>query len=232
MTRTSLRTIIIEDHEVTRLGLRKMLEGIPDIELVGEAGDGLKGLEICTELRPDLVLLDIGLPRMDGIECTKAIKAEIQTRIILLTSHSNREDVSAGLAAGADAYCLKDIGVDQLASAIRAVKDGAIWLDPGIASKIMGLLSPVSLPPKDQQKHQEETERTTSRETFNLSAREQEVLVLLVEGLSNQQIAARLFISLDTVKSHMRHIMDKLNVCDRTQAAVKAIKEGLIPGGR
>lgn len=241
MSHTHLRTVIVEDHEITRLGLRMMLEDISEIEVVGEAADGLAAIEMCIDLKPELVLMDIGLPGLDGIETTKAIKAAIQTRVVLLTSHAREEDVSAGLVAGADAYCLKNISLLQLALAVRAVRDGAIWLDPGIARQFIGLInqsaptsltspaSPASLTGNIQLKPDTVADSTPNNRV-SLSAREHEVLALLVEGLSNQEVGNRLHISTETVKTHMRRIMEKLGVSDRTQAAVKAVKEGLING--
>ncbi len=218
MSNTPITVIVVEDHEITRLGLKKMLETIPEIAVIAEAGDGKIAVSKAMELRPDLILLDIGLPGMNGIEATREIKLSLETKVILITSHKNNEDIFAALSAGADAYCLKDISASQLATAIRSVMDGAIWLDPGIAKQIIRALQPESRLPV----------QPAATNSFKLSERELEVLSLLVDGASNHQMANRLVISLETVKTHMRHILEKLRVADRTQAAVRAIKEGLV----
>jgi DNA-binding NarL/FixJ family response regulator len=164
--------------------------------------------------------MDIGLPDMDGIEATRVIKDTLSAKVILITSHDNNEDVLAGLSAGADAYCLKGINEIQLSNAIRSVMDGALWLDPDIAKRIVQLMQP--------QDNQTVRTATKAENPFHLSEREHQVLRLLVDGNSNQQIADAMYLSTETVKSHMRHLMEKLKVADRTQAAVKAVREGLI----
>jgi DNA-binding NarL/FixJ family response regulator len=215
----AINILIVEDHEISRLGLRKALEEIGEVSVIGEASDGQSAVSKAVELRPDLVLMDIGLPGMDGVEATRLIKETLSTKVIMITSHEAKEDVFAGLSAGADAYCLKGISSGQLANAIRSVMEGAVWLDPGIAKKVL-----------DQAVGKARKKQTTAEhETnpFGLSERESQVLNLVVEGLSNQEIAARLYLSQDTVKTHLRRVMDKLRVSDRTQAAVKALRHGL-----
>lgn len=218
-TNGTIRTLLVEDHEITRLGLRKALERLSEISIVAEAADGKTSVSKAIELRPDLVLMDIGLPEMDGIEATRLIKEALPTKVIIITSHEGEDDVFAGLSAGADAYCLKGASPSQLANAIRAVMDGAIWLDPGIAKHVLAQVNGRSAKPQLQLE--------TTETTFGLSDREKQVLNLVVDGLSNQEIADRLFLSQDTVKTHLRHVMEKLRVSDRTQAAVKAIRCGL-----
>lgn len=218
---------MVEDHEITRVGLRLTLEQSPDIEIIGEAADGKEATEAAIALRPHVVLMDIGLPSVDGIEATALIKKALpNTRIIMLTSHDNDRDIFAALGAGADGYCLKETATTQLVMAIKTVAEGAAWLDPGIAGKVlrasvMGAKpnsSPYTLSGADHQKVAGP----------RLSQREIDVLKLVVDGLSNQAIAERLFLSIETVKTHMRRIMEKLAVSDRTQAAVKAMREGLL----
>ena len=171
--------------------------------------------------------MDIGLPLLDGIDATGRIKDEMpETRIIMLTPHDSDRDVFAALGAGADGYCLKEVSGSQLISAIRAVADGVAWRDPGVASRVLRVgrrithhsllmsLAPRSFSPGIQ--------------ASSLSQRELDVLRLVVEGLSNQEIAGRLILSVETIKTHMRHIMEKMAVSDRTQAAVKAMRRGLV----
>lgn len=160
------------------------------------------------------------MPDMDGVEATKLIKDTVQSKIIVITSHDRDEDILAALSAGADAYCLKGISATQLANAINSVIDGAVWLDPGIAKQIVKLMSNRPEKPPD-----------SDINPFQLSERERQILGLLVEGCSNQQMAEKLFLSAETIKTHMRHVMEKLRVSDRTQAAVKAVREGLVPRG-
>jgi two-component system, NarL family, response regulator LiaR len=224
MDKVICRTLLAEDQEITRLGIRKMLEQVPYVDVVAEAVTGSAAVRLAFEMHPQLVLMDIGMPELDGIEATRLIKESLSCKVIMITSHDCAEDIAAGLAAGADAYCLKAITYVQLESAIRTVMEGAVWLDPDIAGRLLrplragaaGLSSWQHVRPENQ---------------FRLSEREQEVLGLLVEGCSNQQIASALHIGSETVKTHMRHLMEKLKVADRTQAAVKAVKEGLIPLG-
>lgn len=220
MSKDSISTLLVEDHEITRLGLKKALERIAEVSVVAEVGDGKSAVRKAVELRPDLILMDIGLPLMDGLEATKQIKeSSLPTKVMIFTSHDDEEDIMAGLSAGADAYCLKGITPNQLGNAIRAVMDGAVWLDPGIAKRVLD--QAVNKGPQKQAPVEKESN------VFGLSERESQVLSLVVEGLSNQEIADRLFLSQDTVKTHLRHVMEKLRVSDRTQAAVKAIRHGL-----
>lgn len=208
--------LIVEDHQITRTGLRLTIEQDSRFEVVGEAASGKTALAQAKELKPELVLMDIGLPEMNGIEAAKLIKSALPaTRVVMLTSHDSDEDIFAALAAGADAYCLKDIAREQLMNALKTVADGGGWLDPAIAGRVLRSSASRVLPPANESK-------------FMLSEREFEVLRLLVEGLSNLQMAERLNVSPETIKTHMRHIMEKLAVSDRTQAAVKALREGLV----
>lgn len=218
----TISIVIAEDHEITRVGLKLTLDQVAGLEVVGEAEDGLGAVAAVQRLNPQVVLMDIGLPLMDGIEATQKIKAEMPgVRVIMLTSHDSDQDVFAALAAGADGYCLKEISSSQLAMAIRTVADGAAWLDPGVASRVLRACSSAGI-------QSAAPGPEGAAPASPLSQREIEVLRLVVEGLSNQQIADRLTLSVETVKTHMRHIMEKLAVSDRTQAAVKAMRQGLV----
>ena len=206
---------------LTRMGLRAVVERFPDLKVIAEAENGKMAVDQAIALKPNAIIMDVEMPIMDGIEATKQVKLLApESNVLILTSHDHDDDVFAALAAGADGYCLKDANAEALAGAIRAVSSGASWLDPAIAKRV--LKASVGGIPKPQVKQEKRNEK------FGLSARQTEILELLVEGLSNQQMAERLFVSNETVKTHMRHIMEKLAVADRTQAAVKALREGLL----
>jgi DNA-binding NarL/FixJ family response regulator len=212
---------IVEDQPIVRAGLLFMLQRIQQVRVIGEAADGRTAVAGVLESRPDVTLMDIGLAGLDGIDATRQIKQGWpEARILILTAHESEEYVFASLAAGADGYCLKNASADQLITAIHTVKSGAAWLDPGIARRV--LRSSVATEPRKVK------EASEPRDKFALSPRELEVLQLLVDGLSNQDMAERLVVSVETIKTHMRHIMEKLVVSDRTQAAVKAVRQGLI----
>jgi DNA-binding NarL/FixJ family response regulator len=217
---------IAEDYEITRVGLRLTLAHVADFNVVGEAEDGLTAVDMVVKLKPHVVLMDIGLPGLDGIDATHRIKEESpDTRIIILTSHDSDRDVFAALGAGADGYCLKEVSSVHLASAIRAVADGVAWLDPAVAKRV--LQASVTNAPKPVSINDAKSAKPPATNS-PLSQRELDVLLLVVEGNSNQEIADKLILSVETVKTHMRHIMEKLCVSDRTQAAVKAMREGLV----
>ncbi|MBP6746024.1 response regulator transcription factor [bacterium] len=208
--------MLVEDHLITRMGLRFALEQVRDLIVVAEAADGNIAVTTALQVKPNVILMDIGLPGLNGIEAAKQIKAKDGTiGIVMLTSHSLDEDILAALAANCDGYCLKDVAADQLVNAIRTVHNGGIWLDPAIAKRVIKTFV-------------EQKPITTPVNSSTLTDRELEVLTLVVEGLSNQEIAERLILSTETIKTHMRHLMEKLSVSDRTQAAVKALRTGLV----
>jgi DNA-binding NarL/FixJ family response regulator len=209
----TLRILIVEDDPMMQLGLEQALENYPQLEIVGQAEDGYLGVEAALKLKPDLVVMDIGLPRLDGVAATKQIKAALpEIRVVVLTSHTTETEIIAALASGADAYCIKGASVDRLLSAIAAASEGATYLDPQIARRVIDNLKPPS----------------ATANTAQLSERELEVLKLMVEGYSNPQIAAALYLSPNTIKTHVRGIMNKLAVDDRVQAAVVALRSGLV----
>jgi NarL family two-component system response regulator LiaR len=217
-----VRVMIVEDHEIARSGLLIVLNSFDDLEIVGEASDGREAISKCLECSPEVILMDIIMPKMNGIDATREIKSKApQTRIIMFTTYSRDEDIFAAFASGADGYCLKEASAHQLYLAIQTVRTGAAWLDPSIADRVLKC-------------HNSDTARSPRPNNMSpelakgyLSPRELEVLNLVVEGLSNQQIAERLGVGNETVKTHMRHIMEKLQVADRTQAALKAVRAGL-----
>lgn len=217
-----VRVLMVEDHKLMRVGLRALFEDFKDIEIVAEAQNGKDAIEKCRLMKPEVVLMDIGLPDMSGIEATKKIVEQFENiRVIMLTSHISEKEVTESLTAGANAYVMKDINTEYLVMIIKTVKDGAMWLDskavPFIRDKNSGIIPP----------------RQMSRANFkahhaNLTEREYEVLKLVVDGKSNSQIAETLTISEHTAKAHVCNIIQKLVVDDRTQAAVKALREGLV----
>jgi DNA-binding NarL/FixJ family response regulator len=219
----SIKIVIVEDHEFTRIGLKMFLEKVPDFAVIGEASDGKEAVDEVLRLQPRVVLMDIGLPTIDGIEATRQIKKTLpDVKIIMLTSHNSDEDIFAALSANANGYCLKNVASNQLESVIRTVAEGAAWLDPGIANRVLcAFASPEKQPVVGRAPRAKSVDAP-------LSPRETEVLRLVAAGLSNQQIAERLDLGLETIKTHIRHIMEKLTVSDRTQAAVKAMKQGLV----
>ncbi|MDR3615846.1 MAG: response regulator transcription factor [Candidatus Obscuribacterales bacterium] len=242
-----INVLLVEDHALTRIGLKTVIKRTDDINVIGEATNGLEAIEMAESLMPDVILMDVGMPKMNGIQAAKAIvEKNPQVRIIMLTQHDNDRDIMASLASGASGYCLKDVEPERLFVAIRAVSAGDAWLDESIAAKVLRLYSttteaatiePVmteAVLSESSMKNPAPVAQTTTAKTFDrpapeaLSPRETEVLTLIVEGLSNQGIADKLIISLPTAKTHVRNILNKLSVDDRTQAAVHAMRRGLI----
>lgn len=232
-----MRVLIVEDHELARFGLSMALGERDNITVVGEAQNGQEGLDLALSQKPDIVLMDIGMPVMNGITATQLIKEQAPTmRVVILTSLSNPEEVLASIAAGADAYCMKDIKIDRLHQVLDMVMEGAIWLDPAIARLVMhslpnGPTGAAAVEPDPGAKAQEPTQKPTHykrRYNTDLTERELEVLKLIVGGKSNKEIAAILQVSSHTAKAHVANIIQKLAVDDRTQVAVKALKDGLV----
>ena len=218
----TISVIIIEDFKLTRVGLRCALNSNEDIQVVAESDNAVEGLGLIERHNPDIVLMDLGLAGMNGIEATLKVKEmKRDTKVIALTSHDREEEVIAALSSGAMAYCLKDIDPTKLADVIRDVVDGVCWLDPLIARKVLDAF------PK------QETlgilkDRSSEEGRVPLTERECEVLKHLVDGKSNTEIAKELIVSVHTAKAHVCSILQKMCVNDRVQAAVKAVKEGLV----
>lgn len=222
------RVLIVEDHQMTLVGLKMLLEKDNGIEVVGEAGNGLEAVTLASSTQPEIILMDIGLPEMDGVEATQKIKQNHPgIRIIMLTSKDNEQDVFASLSAGADAYCMKGISIEALTAAIEAVKEGTAWLDPAVARMVLGRFQG-STPAPEPQTSGIAVEVPVSIGDCPLTSREMEVLKLIVDGLSNPEIADRLTITKATAKAHVHSILQKLCVDDRTQAAVLAMRQGYV----
>ncbi len=233
----AIRVLLVEDHALTRLGLKTALKRTNDITVIGEAANGQEAVAAAAELKPDVILMDVGMPVMDGIQAAKKIIDEDPSRrVIMLTQHDNDRDILASLAAGASGYCLKDVAPERLYTAIRSVFAGDAWLDATIASRVLKHYTegePAEQPepeaePASQAPATGPAPAPDRPMVEPLSSRELEVLKLIVDGLSNQQIADRLIISLATAKTHVRNILNKLAVDDRTQAAVHAMRRGLV----
>lgn len=207
-----IRVFIADDHTVVRNGLKSFLIAFDDFELVGEARNGEEAVRLCIQARPDVVLMDLMMPVMDGAAATRLIREnQPQTQVIALTSFKEQELVQATIQAGAIGYLLKDVSADALANAVRAAAEGRPTLAPEAAQALI-----------------QSTRRAESQPGSDLTEREREVLALMVEGLNNQQIAERLVISLSTAKAHVSNILAKLNVSSRTEAVSLALKNKLV----
>jgi two-component system, NarL family, response regulator LiaR len=210
----SLQILIVEDDPLIQLGLEQYFQEFTQFKIVGQETDGYLGIETALKLKPDITIMDIGLPQLDGIAATQQIKqASPELRIVMLTSHNTETEMMAALASGADAYCIKGTSMMGLLAAIATAQEGGIYLDPQIARQAIKNLKPIS---------------TSTNNLGQLSTRELEILQLIVEGHSNPEIAKRLYLSLSTIKTHVHNIMNKLAVNDRVQAAVVALRSGLV----
>jgi DNA-binding NarL/FixJ family response regulator len=230
-TPQQIKILLVEDHLLTRVGLKTVIERQGDFSVIGEAENGEEAVRKAGDLQPNIVLMDVGMPIMDGIEAARKIKEQHKgIEVIMLTSHDNERDIFASLAAGAGGYCLKDVEPERLYSAIRSVVSGDTWLDSAIASKVLKQYSgsPSASAAIGAGHSAPSPAQPQSPLPEPLSPREVEVLALVVEGLSNQEIADKLIISLATAKTHVRNILNKLAVDDRTQAAVSAMRRGLV----
>lgn len=241
----NIRVVLIEDHALTRVGLKATLDQANQVEIVGEAATGLQGLKLLESTLPDVAIVDIGLPDIDGIELTRRFKKflaefvqqQTVTKVMMLTMQGNENSVLAAFAAGADSYCMKDASLDRLIQAIQSTYEGNSWVDPSIAQIVLQNLKSSNV------SHQTSTNAQTSitgyvpsltgeqeqiLSTYPLTQRELDVMELIVDGCSNAEIAEKLYITVGTVKTHVRNILNKLCVNDRTQAAVMALRSGLV----
>jgi NarL family two-component system response regulator LiaR len=207
-----IRVMLVDDHTMVRQGLATFLKVYDDLQMVGEAADGDAAIRLCAEILPDVILMDMALPVMDGPTATHAIRKQYpQVQILALTSFNEGDLIKKALEAGAIGYLLKDVSADELAKAIRAAHAGRTTLSPEAAQ---ALVKNVNQPPAPGQ---------------DLTSREYEVLALLIEGLNNTQIAASLSVSPSTIKSHVSNILSKLGVSSRTEAVVLALRKHIIP---
>jgi DNA-binding NarL/FixJ family response regulator len=209
MSEPTIRVVIVDDHAVLRAGLEQLLAGQPDLEVVGTAASGGEAIELVRELRPDVVLMDLQMPGIDGVAATREIVAEQLADVLVLTSYSDAERIVGALDAGAMGYLLKDAEPDEVLTGIRAVARGESPINPRAARALLG------------------ARRTTPAAAAELTPRETEVLVLVRQGLANKQIARRLGISERTVKAHLTSAFQRIGVVDRTQAALWAERNAL-----
>lgn len=210
--------LIVEDHELTRFGLKTTFEGVDYVENIYEAESAEAAIEIFNNNKIDIVIMDLGLPNMNGIEATRQIKnSNKDVKVIILTSHNEEKEVLNSLKAGANAYCSKEINPQRLVQVVQSVADGAAWFDPSIAHIVLNASSNTS-----------PVETAGNPKDYDLTAREAQILKLMTEGYSNMEIAQILVISINTTKAHVANILQKLEVDDRLQAALKALKNKIV----
>jgi DNA-binding NarL/FixJ family response regulator len=218
-TGETIRVIVADDHALFRRGLDMVLESEDDIAVVAEAADGQEAIDLSVKLMPDLVLMDVRMPARGGIEATQAIKDALpHVKILMLTISDEEEDLYEAIKAGASGYLLKEISIEEVADAIRRVHAGQSLISPSMASKLLNEFAAMAR--KDEEKQQMPAPRLTDREM--------EVLTLVAQGLNNRDIAKELFISENTVKNHVRNILEKLHLHSRMEAVVYAVREKLL----
>jgi len=214
-----IRVLVVDDHALFRRGLQMVLEQEDDIEVVGEAGDGAEAVEKSADTMPDIVLMDVRMPKRGGIDACTAIKDAVPSaKIIMLTISDEEADLYDAIKAGASGYLLKEISIEEVAAAIRAVHEGQSLISPSMASKLLNEFATMI----------KKTDERQQLPTPRLTAREMEVLRLVAKGLNNRDIAKQLFISENTVKNHIRNILEKLQLHSRMEAVVYAVREKLL----
>ena len=207
-----IRLVVVDDHALFRSGLISLLKGMSEFQVVGEAANGAEALEVVKKMKPDLVLLDVNMPVMGGVETVRALKDSVDCRIVMLTISKSDEDLFGAITAGADGYLLKNASPEELCKAIVNVQEGLSVLAPDVTRQVLRAVS------KD----------TPYFDDRGLSSREMEVLKCLAQGMTTANISTKLFISDNTVKTHVRHILEKLEASNRAEAVSKAIQMGLI----
>ncbi|BAB77454.1 response regulator (plasmid) [Anabaena sp. FACHB-709] len=233
-----IRVVLIEDHDLTRIGLRATLQKLDGIEVIGDARDAASGLKLLKSTQPDIAIVDVGLPDMSGIELTQHFFNSMdaqqtpQTKILIMTMQDSEDTVLAAFAAGADSYCMKDASTDKLVEALHLTVNGNSWIDPVIARIVLQqtqkATTAANARPDTVAINGLSPEYSHIVETYPLTRRELDVLKLIVDGCSNAVIAEKLYVSVGTVKTHVRNILNKLCVSDRTQIAVRALRAGLV----
>jgi DNA-binding NarL/FixJ family response regulator len=215
----SLQVMLVDDHEVVRQGLRALLEAEEDIEVVSEAGGGTEAIANARVHKPDVVVMDVRMPVVSGIEATERIKEELpSTKILMLTISDEEDDLYEAIKAGANGYLLKEISIDEIGNAVRSVHGGQSLISPSMASKLLNEFA--AMVKKEEEKQQVPAPRLTPREM--------EVLEHVAKGMNNREIAKALFISENTVKNHVRNILEKLHLHSRMEAVVYAVRENLL----
>ncbi len=213
-----MNILIVEDHELTRFGLKTTFEGVDYVDKIFEADSAEAAIDIFNNNHIDIIIMDLGLPKMNGIDATKQIKASNKdVKVIMLTSHNDEKEVLNSLKAGANAYCSKEINPQRLVQVVQSVADGAAWFDPSVAHIV--LKASANSPSFDTD---------NNRKDYDLTTREAQILKLMTEGYSNMEIAQMLVISINTTKAHVANILQKLEVDDRLQAALKALKNKIV----
>lgn len=213
---STIRLIIADDHKLFREGLRALLGGEGDIEVLADARDGEEAVLLARTLTPDMMLIDVGMPGVDGTVATRLIKALNENiNILVLSNFEDEKIIAAAMQAGADAYVMKRIGVDDLLMVLYAIRDGESFISPYVAAV--------------RPRHDRSDDESRLVHDFGLTDRERTILGLLVQGYSNKEISNTIFVSLDTVKVHLKHIFEKLQVDSRTKAAVKTIRHNILP---
>lgn len=216
----TVRVLITDVHALFREGLRRILESYPDVEIVGAASGGSEAVKLALQTKPDVVLMDVKMPGVDGVQATRAIRASLpQTQVIMLTVSDRDEDLFGAVKAGARGYLLKNVAEEALVEAIRRVSAGEAMLSPHLAARLLDEMAGRRQP------------APCENDQGSLTQREAEILALASQGLTNREIADRLHLSLHTVKTHVRHILDKLHAKNRAEAATRAIQAGHLPGG-
>jgi DNA-binding NarL/FixJ family response regulator len=225
----SVRTLVVDDHPIMRQGLTAMLTATPDFEVVGQASDGVEAVELAAELRPDLVLMDLRMPRLDGVAATEAVLRDVPTaRVVVLTTYESDDAILGAVEAGASGYLLKAAPEEELLAGLRSVVAGQVALAPSMAALLVG---------RARRTAAQGAGTSTSTEgdgiaASPLSPRETQVLALVAEGCSNREVGLRLFVGEATVKTHLQHVFEKLGVGDRTRAVTLAMEQGWLPSAR
>lgn len=211
--------LIVEDHELTRYGLVTAFESVDYVHNILEAASAEEAIELVKNSDVQIIIMDLGLPGINGIEAIKIIKElNPRVKVIVLTSHSDEEEVISALQAGANSYCSKDIKPKKLTEVVQSTIEGASWFDPKVSNVVLGLVN---------EKAKRASQKLPEKD-YKLTAREKQVLRLMTDGAQNQEMAKQLFITVNTIKAHVCSILQKLEVEDRTQAVIKALKDNII----